>query len=443
MPNDQTLRLTLVSMSGLRVGHDALAAMGMSLPGLQKRAAALQALPPLGLLTIAALVPENWACELITDSGIDSPAQVAQAILETSPDLVAFSTLTAAADRAYEISRHIRDCRVPTVVGGLHATAIPEECQEHFDAVVSGDGEESFVALLNDFRRSRLKPVYFAARPFDLAQSPLPRWELLGAQPLPRHTLQTQRGCPWACSFCAASRLLGPPRAKPLDRIRDELALITRRTPRPWLELADDNTFAMSRDPLPLLELLRAFGCRWFSESDWRIADHPGLLQQIALSGCRQLLIGMESSVFQYPGMGRKQAEFQRLIDAIETIQSAGIVVNGCFIVGADGETEESIERLGDFLAQAPFGELQITLQTPFPGTPLYKQLRSQQRLLSHQWSNHTLFSVTYQPQNMTIDQLQTGFFRLIERTFNASSQSRRDSIVKNIRRQQWLMQKQ
>ncbi len=416
--------------------------MGMGLPGLQKRAVALQALPPLGLLTIAALVPENWTCELITDLGVDSPAQTAQAILDTSPDLVAFSTLTAAADRAYEISRLLREYRIPTVVGGLHATAIPEECKEHFDAVVSGDGEASFVELLSDFQNSRLKPFYSAARPFDLAQSPLPRWDLLGDQPLPRHTLQTQRGCPWACSFCAASRLLGPPRAKPLHRIRDELALITNRTPRPWLELADDNTFAMARDSLPLLDLLKEFGCRWFSESDWRIAEHPLLLQRIAQSGCRQLLIGMESSVFQYPGMGRKLAEFQRLIDAVETIQAAGIVVNGCFIVGADGETEGSIERLGDFLAQAPFGELQITLQTPFPGTSLYKQLLSQQRLLSHQWSKHTLFSVTYQPQCMTVEQLQNGFFRLVECTFNTASQSRRDSIVKNIRRQQWLMQK-
>jgi radical SAM superfamily enzyme YgiQ (UPF0313 family) len=386
---------------------------------------------------------------LVTDSGQASLAEICEEIMTTEPDVVAFSSLTAAANRAYQISQLVRQRRVLTVIGGLHATAIPEECQSHFDVVVTGDGEASLPRVLNDFSAGTLQARYHPASPFDLTQSPLPRWDLL--QPgmssggsvgslvntIARFTLQTQRGCPWACNFCAASRLLGPVRAKPHDRIDAELRQIAQHTSRPWIELADDNTFAVARDPYPLLDSLGNHGCRWFSESDWRIAENPTLLNRIARSGCRQLLIGVESTVFQYPGMGRKQAEFDRIVAALQAIQAAGVVVNACFIVGAEGETEASIDRLASFLSDAPFGEIQLTLQTPFPGTGLYRQLLGQGRMLGKDWSNHTLFRVTYQPDMMTPEGLQLAFNRLVAHVFSPSMQTRRDQIVKEIRRVQ------
>lgn len=451
MRSQKSRRLTFVSMSGLRVGHEELLALGMQLPGLRKRANALQALPPLGILTLAALAPEGWTCCMVNDLGHNSVTEVGAEILETEPDVVAFSSLTAAANRAYQLGQLLRTKGITTIIGGLHATAIPEECGNHFDVVVSGDGESSLPRLLRDFEQGHLQSRYHPQTPFDLAGSPFPRWELLEAalashdvgsegglaKAIPRFTLQTQRGCPWACQFCAASRLLGPVRAKPVERIEAELKQISRYTPRPWIELADDNTFAVERDPYPLLELLRRFGCRWFSESDWRIAEDPALLQAIARSGCRQLLIGVESTVFQYPGMGRKQTEFARCVEALQAIQQAGIVVNACFIVGADGETEASIDRLANFLSEAPFGEVQLTLQTPFPGTGLYRQLHKQGRMLFSDWSNHTLFRVTYQPDRLSPEQLQAAFYRLVAHTFSPSLQGRRDRIVRNIRRTQ------
>jgi radical SAM superfamily enzyme YgiQ (UPF0313 family) len=203
---------------------------------------------------------------------------------------------------------------------------------------------------------------------------------------------------------------------------------------RPWIELADDNTFAGERDCGPLLEMLREARARWFTESDWRIALQPQLLPQIARSGCQQILIGLESHIFRYAGMGAKTADWQRMIEAVQTIQAAGIVVNACFIVGADGETEQSIERLGDFLEEAPFGEIQLTLQTPFPGTSLHAALKATGRLLQGDYRRYTLFDVTYQPDVMTPEQLQDAFHALVERVFAVANQRRRDAIAKHIR---------
>lgn len=393
----------------------------------------------IGLLTIAAMVPAGWNVSLVSDDGTTREFDVVEQILSHDPDVVAFSTLTPAADRACRISAAIRRTRsdraITTVVGGLHATAAPDHLGPHFDGVVSGDGEVTFPIVLDEIAAGDARSHYHSAGDFSLGDSPLPRWDLLGANSPPRFTLQTMRGCPWACSFCAASRLLGPAREKPDALIARELAAIAAIRSRPWIELADDNTFAGKRDHGPMLESLRHVGARWFTESDWRIAERPELLKQIARSGCRQILIGLESSIFKYPGMGAKTAEWERMVEAVDTIQDAGIVVNACLIVGADGETRASIERLGDFLEDARMGEIQLTLQTPFPGTSLFHSMRRTNRLLPGDFSRYTLFDVVYQPDRMSPTKLQDAFHDLISRVFADAPQKRCNEIQKHIRR--------
>lgn len=422
-------------MSGLRVVDPDLLALGLSLPGLARRAGALSELPPLGLLTVAAMVAEPWQVQLVSDQGVGSVDDTVARILRTRPNVVAFSSLTPAIDRAKAISGRLRQSSVTTIIGGLHATAAPQTCQDSFDAVAIGDGESTIGKLLSDWGSGSLAKRYQPSKPFDLADAPMPRWDLLGDAVPPRYTLQTLRGCPWACSFCAASRLLGPPRAKPITRIADELSVIRSRQPRPWIELADDNTFASDRDHGALLDQLRQAGARWFTESDWRIADQPKLLRKIATSGCRQILVGLESPVFRYPGMGGKTAQWQAMMRAAEKIQQAGIVVNACFIVGADGETRESIDRLAEYLEDAPLGEIQVTLQTPFPGTSLHQSLKQDGRLLFDDFSRYTLFDVVFEPDQMGADALRGAFKNLIRRVYSPAAQAKRNAIVKGIRR--------
>lgn len=250
----------------------------------------------------------------------------------------------------------------------------------------------------------------------------LPRFDLLPHTPS-RFTLQTQAGCPLACGFCGASRLLSRFAEKPIERIREERAVIQQLMPRPLVELADDNTFAGSRDVNPLFDALQNAGARWFTEADWRIGERPDILRRLASSGCQQVLMGIESLVFRYPGMGDKQAELNCIMNAVDAIQSAGVAVNGCFIIGADGETAESLESLTEFLLDCSLAEIQITLQTPFPGTSLYRQLHSEGRLLSDRgWSAYTLFDVTYQPDSMTVKELEAGFRNVLRHVFAARS---------------------
>src|SRR5262245_42533332 len=233
--------VALVPFTGFRVREEQMLALGMTLPGLKQRAAAIGQLPALGLLTLADMTPPPWTCAY--HEAVRADEALADEVVRTNPTLVALSALTASVQEGYEFSALLRRRGVRVVLGGLHATACPMEAQRHCDAVVVGEGEPVWHELLSDAAAGTLKPLYRARAPFDLSLAPVPRFELLGRKQRPRLTMQTQRGCPLACEFCGASRLLGPHRVKPIANLERELAALTAFVPNPVLELADDNTF--------------------------------------------------------------------------------------------------------------------------------------------------------------------------------------------------------
>jgi radical SAM superfamily enzyme YgiQ (UPF0313 family) len=302
---------------------------------------------------------------------------------------------------------------------------------------VVGEGERNWLQVLSDAETGRLQSIYQG--PVSEADAdrhppwPVPRFDLLGHAP-PRFTLQTQRGCPFACEFCAASRLLGRFREKPDTLLQSELQSIQAISRRPLLELADDNTFAGHRDFESIFAALQRSGARWFTESDWRLGERPELLRRLAAAGCVQVLVGIESLVFRYPGQGQKWTDLRRIMAALTAIQEAGVVVNGCFIVGAEGETRESLRRLVEFILASPLAEVQITLQTPFPGTKLHERLRNEGRLLKYRgWSYYTLFDVTYEPDRMSVAEMEQGFRDVLAAVYNQSASARRNARRKQI----------
>lgn len=274
------LHVSFVPMSGLRVREEALLEFGMTLPGLKPRADALSELPALGLLTLAGITPEPWSCTL--HEPLQATTAVVDDILAARPSLVAISALTASVLDAYELSRELNARGVATVIGGLHASACPDEAIRHCTAVVAGEGETVWNRVLNDVEAGALGGVYRSSMPFDLRHAPLPRFDLLGDRRRPRFLLQTERGCPLACEFCGASRLLGPYREKSISRIRDELTALRQRDSSPWLELADDNTFANRKDVAQLLNVLKDANVRYFTESDWRLGERAEVLSGLA-----------------------------------------------------------------------------------------------------------------------------------------------------------------
>jgi len=407
-------------------------AIGVRLPDLRRRGEAVAGLPALGLLTLAGMLPDDMGCSWHPAARTDD--DLVAAVVRPRPGLVAVSATTASVEEAYRLGDALRAEGIACVLGGLHATACEAEAQAHFDAVVVGDGEPVWPALLADAAAERLRPVYKAAwSPRGGPDWPLPRFALHAGRPT-RWTLQTQRGCPFACEFCGASRLLGPHREKPLSAIRRELDVLLEHDDSPLIELADDNTFAARRDAAGLLDVMEDSGALWFTEVDWRVGERPELLGRLAAAGCVQVLVGLESHVFRYPGMGTKRADMDRMLRAVYAMQAAGIVVHGCFIVGADGETRASLDRLARFILESELADVQLTMQTPFPGTALRRRLEREGRLLPDRgWRHHTLFDLTFQPDVMSPAALERGFHDLLSRVHDTASVRRRSRLRRSI----------
>lgn len=416
------MRIGLIAMSGVRVRTPELAALGVSLPQFVNRGKVIASLPSLGLLTVAALTPKD--VEVCYREVADVPPEGTE--LERF-DLVGISSFAAQIDEAYTLADRYRAAGVPVVLGGLHASAMPDEAAEHADSVVRYGAEGAWPRLVEDFRAGRMKPRYEGLRAgvFDDGNYVVPRFDLLRGRPYNRITVQTSRGCPLNCEFCAASlRITSGFQQKPVAKAIHEIEQALAVTDHPFFELADDNTFVNKAWGKDFLRALAPLGVRWFTETDVSVADDPELLDLLAASGCRQVLIGFEDphedvlEGIDPSGFKRKRAG--RYLEAIDRIQSRGVTVNGCFIVGLDGHGPDVFPKLRDFIDRSGLLEVQITVLTPFPGTPLYDRLRREGRLLKDRyWDRCTLFDVNYVPKRMTVRQLEEGLMGLFRDVYN------------------------
>ena len=324
---------------------------------------------------------------------------------------------------------------VPVVMGGLTISSLAAEAKEHCTSVVVGEGEPLWPRVLADFERGSLQPFYVQTPHgvFDLREAPMPRFDLLDPDKYNRITVQTSRGCPHKCEFCASSILLTPGyKLKPVEKVIAEIRAIKRIWPRPFIEFADDNSFVHRVHYKRLLRELAKEKVRWFTEADIAVAQDAELLGLMRDSGCQQVLIGLESprraSLEGVETNGNwKLRQRENYLSAIAKIQSYGVTVNGCFILGLDGDTPEVFDEVFDFVRESGLYEVQITFMTAFPGTPLYQRLKNEGRLLRERaWELCTLFDINFQPRQMSVEQLQGGFVDLARRLYSAEETGER-----------------
>lgn len=438
------MKIALIAIGGVKLQTRKFIDLGITLPQFVNRSQVIAQLPSLALLTLAGATPEDVEVEYLEID--DLAAFLAKPRLDF--DLVALSTYTARVFDAYRVADVYREHGIPVVFGGLHATVLPDEVAQHADAVVVGEGELTWPEVVEDFRRfgkQGLKRFYREARPgqYALTHAPMPRFELLQKVPhattvdprasgeihrlgaYNRITIQTTRGCPWDCDFCAASKLYGPRyRIKPVERVLAEVDAVRSLWRRPFIEFADDNTFVHKEWAKELLRELADREVRYFTETDVSVADDDELLDLLYPSGCRQVLIGFETP--RREGLegidlaNWKARQHGRYLEVIDKIQSRGVSVCGCFIVGLDTDTPEIFDELAEFIERSRLLEVQITILTPFPGTRLYQRLLNEGRLLyPGAWDRCTLFDLNFRPKNMTVEQLEDGVMRLWHSTWN------------------------
>ncbi len=424
------MKIGLLAMSGIRAHDPELLRLGLTLPGFVERSRQIAALPSLGLLQLASATPEGHELRYFEAEGDGSePREVYDC------DLIAISTFSAQIFEAYAIADRLRAAGVKVAMGGLHVSVLPEEAALHADYIAIGEGEHVWPRIVEAAQRGESARVFRAseAPPVDVARLPVPRYDLLAQRPYNRFTVQTTRGCPWRCEFCASNVMLTQRyRKRPVVEIVRDIEAIRALRPGAFLEFADDNTFVDKEWSRELVRALTPLGVRWFTETDISVADDPELLELLARSGCRQLLIGLESPDGEALDGVELHANFKAkraggYAEAVERIQSYGITVNGCFVLGLDHHDAGVFERVQRFAEDTGLYEVQVTYLTAFPGTPLYARLMNEGRVLEPgRWDLCTLFDINYRPAKMTVDGLRTGFHGLTQRLYTAEAMGRR-----------------
>ncbi|MBN2497794.1 MAG: B12-binding domain-containing radical SAM protein [Deltaproteobacteria bacterium] len=376
--------------------------------------------PPLGLGYVAALTPAHWDVELIDENF--EPAAFRDC------DLVGLTGFTAMANRAYQVASMFRERGIPVVMGGIHASMMPDEALQHVDAVVIGEAESVWAEVIADAEAGRLKKRY-SGELTDLKGLVHPRRDLFSDRYL-CDSIQTARGCPNDCEFCSVSQFNGFAfRERPVDEVLDELATLKKK----YLFIVDDNIVGSgSRKANRAIALSRGMVERgldfaWYSHAALNAADHEDVLAALAASGCRLLFLGIEAEDRTVLESMNKRVNLQRDYEEVfRKIHAHGIGIHGSMIFGTDEDTLESLERRFDYLLDSHIDVVQFCTLTPYPGTRLFDRLLAEGRLFytdfPADWDRYDLTEILFKPHRLDVE----GYRRLM-RKLGARAYRRRD----------------
>jgi len=349
---------------------------------------------PLGLLVLASLTPPEWEITII-DENISVPDYSAM----PRPDLVGITAFTSQACRAYKVAEVFRNRGVSVVMGGIHATMCCDEALEHVDSVVTQEAEAVWTDVLDDARRGQLRRTYDGGH-VDMAKFPPARHDLLTGD-YAFGAIQTTRGCPLNCSFCSVSAFNGNEyRQRPIDHVVREMRTIREK----WVLVVDDNLIGTSGSHIERTkELFRAMidanlDKKWIAQVTINMADDDELLALAARAGCRGVFIGFESPTVQ--GLAEIGKRFNLLKErnfrvSVRRIQRYGILVVGSFIMGLDADEAGIGRRIADTARSYAVDLLNALFLTPLPGTRLWDQMKSENRIAASDfpgdWQYYTL----------------------------------------------------
>jgi radical SAM superfamily enzyme YgiQ (UPF0313 family) len=372
----------------------------------------------LSLPTLASLTPPDWEVRIVHD-------YMHPVDLETPGDLVAMTVLTAPSSRAYELADQFRARGRKVVFGGFHVWARPDEAAQHADAIVIGEAEDLWPAVLDDFLAGRLKDRYVSAGPVSLAGRPAPRYELVDKRDykVEVYPIESSRGCPYNCDYCAVTAFHGGRhRLRPVGDVLRNI----RATGSRYIAFADDNLCADRDHALEMFRELAKLDIRFMAQSTMYIADDPELLDAAIKGGLRMLWVGVESIQPEaLDEVHRRINQVEEFGRRIEEFNKRGLLVGTNLIFGFDHNTRETFDATYDFLMSHkvfPF----LYILTPVPGTRLWDRIKGEGRLLSEDWRQYTGYDVVFQPKNFSPDELRDLYFKTVARLFSVRNNLRR-----------------
>jgi len=360
--------------------------------------------PPLGLATLAAyLRPDDEAT--IVDEHVQPLPR------DDRPDLAAIQVYITNAKRAYALADAYRARGVFVVLGGLHVTSLPDEAAAHADAIVLGPGEQTFPQFLADFRAGRPRRRYESTSGRTLDRLPPIRRDLIRRRYyLVPNSIVVTRGCPQHCDFCYKDAFFSGGRSFYTQRVDDALAEIDR-LPGRHLYFLDDHLFGDPRFAATLFEGMRGMRRLFQGAATVDSVLQGDTVERAAEAGLRSLFVGFETLAPGNLARSNKRQNLGRDYAAVcDRLHSLGIMINGSFVFGMDEDDESVFRRTVDWAFEHGITTATFHIQTPYPGTRLYAQMRAAGRMTTDDWDLYDTRHVVFRPARLSPQALERGY---------------------------------
>lgn len=360
----------------------------------------------LALPLLAALTPKEYEVELCYETIEDVP-------FDTDADLVGISSMGHAVIRTIDIAKKFRELGKTVVLGGYMVSLMPEEAQKYGDSVMIGDAEETWAEMINDYEKGELKKVYY--KKLKELKTPLPKYELLLNKKIGNFLpVQAGRGCPKTCSFCSVHCLYrGQYLKRSIPEVIRDIKKIKELGFKQFL-LLDDNIFSNREYAIELCAEIKKLKMHWMTQCSIDIARDEELLKIIASSGCYVLSFGLESiSKESLKAMNKGWADPGKYAEQIKIIRKHGIDISTEMVVGADGDTLESIRNTAKFISDNRIAVPRFYILTPIPGTKYFDEMQEQGRIYNHDIYSYNGCEAVHVPKNMTPEELTQAYWEL------------------------------
>lgn len=361
--------------------------------------------PPLGLATLAAYLPHDWEASLEDD-------HVEALNLDDTPDIVAIEVYITSARRAYALADHYRARGTFVCLGGLHVTSLPDEAAAHADAIFLGPGEDIWPQFLKDIQAGTPQKRYTSVTRTLVGVPPIRRELIKRHLYLVPNSLVVSRGCPHHCDFCYKDAFFAGGKHFYTQLVDEALAEI-ERLPGKHLYFLDDHLFGNVRFAESLFDGMRGMGRVWQAAGTVQAILRPGLLEKAAAAGLRSLFVGFETlSQANLAEQNKGQNLGKDYNAAIKRLHDCGVMANGSFVFGMDGDGPDVFDRTVDWAVSQGIETATFHILTPYPSTALYQRMAAEKRLLHSDWDLYDTRHVVFEPRGMSAEQLEDGYWR-------------------------------
>ncbi len=377
--------------------------------------------PTLALTSFAATTPEHWRLQYWDENLLDGRPPFAP-----MPEVVGITVHLTFAKRAFELAQWYRSRGSKVVLGGLHVLSCPEECAPYADSLAVGDGVQLWPRILADVEARCLRPKYTATYETDYRLDPAPRRSILPRRSfLTTTSLIATRGCHNRCGFCYLSTdgLRMPYRMRDPRQIAAEFVA----DGQPYAVFIDNNLGSKPEYLRELCHALRPLNKIWSAAVSIDITDDPSLIRAMAIAGCTGVFVGFESLTDENLSDARKKtpktADYAR---RVRMLHDNGIQVNGSFVLGFDHDRKDVFTRTAEWVEENRLECATFHILTPYPATPLFRQMEAERRLLHRDWARYDTAHAVFHPKHMTPEELERGYAWLYQRLFSHASIWRR-----------------